>query len=540
MESSSEHNVILPPPSARNPIPSLPAALRIDNQERLLELLLTNPVNSSSSINEAAANSSPTSFRQLLVFGNESLRTLLLRQVLVDPQARTWGKPSKKKTNKNWDDSKTFILPKSLQANVLGTKILLQQSNDEANVLSPSRRRTTYRGTAHDFDTDDSLDVNEVFRSPDDLFDHVDVITYLIKPWDLEQTLAVIARIQACKLGGTSSTGKTHKQHHRIVYVPQVTAMCAQVLSDHKVWDINERNKHPHAQQKSCVSVCSLQLDLFPLASDVLSLEIKDGLRLSGAVGGTPSPMIETSARALAKLQDVVGSIPRIQSLGVWGEDVLTKLLNNTVDEYWGAQKDNADPDAFQEDEAYDESKDGEEKKQPENDVPLLDKDHDLAMVLLDRRLDMVTPMITPLTYEGLLDELVGIDCAHVSIPEAVINPPEDQDDETKDEAKKNDISKNPFGNSSNNNPFDDNSNARQQSPNTVSLGVHEGDTLYAEVRDQHVETFGTFLQDQALALRESHANFTSKETKKDLDQIEKFVKQIPVRSRMKRCKLCL
>ena len=116
---------------------------------------------------------------------------------------------------------------------------------------------------------------------------------------------------------------------------------------------------------------------------------------------------------------------------------MLTKLLNNTVDEYWGAQKDNADPDAFQDDEAYDESKDGEEKKQAENDVPLLDKDHDLAMVLLDRRLDMVTPMITPLTYEGLLDELVGIDCAHVSIPEAIINPPEDQDDETKDEAKK-------------------------------------------------------------------------------------------------------
>ena len=62
-----------------------------------------------------------------------------------------------------------------------------------------------------------------------------------------------------------------------------------------------------------------------------------------------------------------------------------------------------------------------------------------------------------------------------------------------------------------------------------VALGVHEGDMLYAEVRDQHVEKFGSFLQDQAIALKESHANFTSKETKKDLDEIEKFVKQIPV-----------
>jgi len=36
-------------------------------------------------------------------------------------------------------------------------------------------------------------------------------------------------------------------------------------------------------------------------------------------------------------------------------------------------------------------------------------------------------------------------------------------------------------------------------------------------------------LQNQAVALKESHANFTSRETKKDLDEIEKFVKQIPI-----------
>ena len=72
-----------------------------------------------------------------------------------------------------------------------------------------------------------------------------------------------------------------------------------------------------------------------------------------------------------------------------------------------------------------------------------------------------------------------------------------------------------------------------------MALGVHEGDTLYAEVRDQHVEKFGSFLQDQAIALKESHANFTSKETKKDLDEIEKFVKQIPV-STLHYCTLLL
>ena len=78
---------------------------------------------------------------------------------------------------------------------------------------------------------------------------------------------------------------------------------------------------------------------------------------------------------------------------------------------------------------------------------------------------------------------------------------------------------------SSSTNPFEPTSKKAE----IVSLGVHAGDTLYAEVRDQHVEKFGSFLQNQALALKESHSNFTSKGTKKDLNEIHQFVKQIPV-----------
>jgi hypothetical protein len=88
------------------------------------------------------------------------------------------------------------------------------------------------------------------------------------------------------------------------------------------------------------------------------------------------------------------------------------------------------------------------------------------------------------------------------------INPEDDQDEQ--DEMKST-------------NPFD--ASKRE----VVSLGVHAGDSLYAEVRDQHVEKFGSFLQNQAMALRESHANFTSKDNKKDLQEIHQFVKQIPM-----------
>ncbi len=70
--SSKEAQVILPPPSATNPVPTLPAALRLDNQEQLLNLLQMEQG------------------RQLLIFETDELRTLLLRQVVSDPNTRVY------------------------------------------------------------------------------------------------------------------------------------------------------------------------------------------------------------------------------------------------------------------------------------------------------------------------------------------------------------------------------------------------------------------------------------------------------------------
>jgi len=89
-------------------------------------------------------------------------------------------------------------------------------------------------------------------------------------------------------------------------------------------------------------------------------------------------------------------------------------------------------------------------------------------------------------------------------------------------------------------NPEDDEAEKKQTNPfesEPVALGINGSDTLFAEVRDQHVEKFGTFLQNQARALRESHQNFTSQGKKRDLSEIHQFVKQIPVRNtRMVKC----
>lgn len=45
----------------------------------------------------------------------------------------------------------------------------------------------------------------------------------------------------------------------------------------------------------------------------------------------------------------------------------------------------------------------------PANSDPSITSDKFDSLIILDRRVDMITPLLTQLTYEGLVDELVGI-----------------------------------------------------------------------------------------------------------------------------------
>jgi hypothetical protein len=45
----------------------------------------------------------------------------------------------------------------------------------------------------------------------------------------------------------------------------------------------------------------------------------------------------------------------------------------------------------------------------PTNNDPSISSDKFDSLIILDRRVDMITPLLTQLTYEGLVDELIGI-----------------------------------------------------------------------------------------------------------------------------------
>ncbi|GAX11505.1 hypothetical protein FisN_22Lh196 [Fistulifera solaris] len=407
--ADKESEIILPPPTPLNPLPAVSVALRLDNKEQLLTLLQSDP----------SAGLASSSFRQLLVFGTESLRTLLLRQVLSDPHARTFqGK------KKNWDSHLFFPLPASIT--IVGTQILNQE------------------------------------HGGDETEGNVDVITYFLSPADLSQMHLVAKYIRNLK--------KSFRIHHRLIFLPQPSAIIHKMMKDLGL------TSAPN------VSIHRLQMDIYPLETDVLSIEYNEAFR-ECAVESTPSSLISTVARSLLKLQDVCGKIPRIQAYGPLGEEVARKLFSLTVDEYLA------------------------DRDRPEEQSGQVISGGDVtALIIIDRKVDLVTPMISPLTYEGLLDDVVGIDCGFITLDVSTINP--DENDNT-DALKQDQV--------------------KEKKKELVSLGVNGSDTLYAEVRDQHVEKFGSFLQNQAKALRESHANFTSKDKKKDLAEIHQFVKNIPV-----------
>lgn len=93
-------------------------------------------------------------------------------------------------------------------------------------------------------------------------------------------------------------------------------------------------------------------------------------------------------ARALMKLQSIYGTIPNIKAKGNYSKLVVDMLLRMKKEMNFN-----------------------ETTKAPEID----------QLILIDRDVDLITPMCTQLTYEGLIDEIFGINNTYVDLdPELV------------------------------------------------------------------------------------------------------------------------
>jgi len=300
---------------------------------------------------------------------------------------------------------------------------------------------------------------------------------------------------------GTNTTTNTNTTIH---------AMAKRILVEERILpSTSSSSTSSSCTNRREITFHSIDIDLVPLDDDVLVCASAGDTTLRRCdVDGTPSDVVEcVSQSILHKIQTVCGVIPRLVGIGVLGECIVEKCVRLRYDLY----------DPFLED-CDDHENDPLDKNLDKNNQH---RSEIAAAIVLDRKVDLITPMLTPLTYEGLLDDVLQIENGFVTIDSNIVEPSETDESPSSQSQSSSSHAVSSKSSSSKQQP------QPQQQNDRMSLPLNDLDTLYAEVRDQHVEKFGSFLQEQAKALKESHANFSDKN--RDLSEIHQFVKQIPI-----------
>ncbi|XP_034475329.1 vacuolar protein sorting-associated protein 33A [Drosophila innubila] len=165
---------------------------------------------------------------------------------------------------------------------------------------------------------------------------------------------------------------KSNSQHGRqfhILFVPRRSCLCIKQLEDKDVMGAFGRLEE-------------LPWNFFPLDSDVVSMEMPNAYRDVAIDGDTTS--LYQAAIGLVQLQRLYGRIPKIYGKGVQAQLVWDHAKQLAIDE----------------------------KSLYNGDKGSIDQ-----LILLDRGIDLLTPLATQLTYEGLIDEFYGIRQNQLTLP---------------------------------------------------------------------------------------------------------------------------
>mmetsp|Transcript_21153 Transcript_21153/g.31103 ORF Transcript_21153/g.31103 Transcript_21153/m.31103 type:complete len:759 (-) Transcript_21153:1966-4242(-) len=476
------------------PLASLVSTLRADNRDQLVALLSLDPLSNNFTLDQLNTDDNPNSpdaksisvsHKNRLVFANENLRTLLVYHTLQDRS--TMFKPKKNARRKqggrgilsNVEESMGLLTTNNF--GIVGTRVMFQSDpdddaegggrvGDDSVANTPMGTETIYNPQNHKTSTSVFGSGLAGMEDPRDNIDGANVVLYFIHP--TPQHIQAVSKIirSSSSLSNSNNVNPFDNNvniinkvtKHRIVFLPRINALSKRIMADENI------------VKRKDVAVHTLDMNLIPLEDDVITCLDMDATMMDCHVNGLVSEHVTNVAMSLRKVQDICGTIPRLQSFGTMGEMVMERTMALRLDEH--------DP--------YENGGDNEEEEEYSEIA---------AAIILDRKIDLITPLITPLTYEGLLDDVLKIESGFIKVEADVISPPEDEDD----------------------------GKAPPDRPKYMHLPLNDLDTLYTEVRDQHVEKFGSFLQDQAKALKESHANFSDKN--KDLTEIHQFVKQIPI-----------
>ncbi|XP_002061201.3 vacuolar protein sorting-associated protein 33A [Drosophila willistoni] len=187
----------------------------------------------------------------------------------------------------------------------------------------------------------------------------VNNVVYLLRPQVALMELLV---------GHVKANGQAGRQFH-ILFVPRCSVLCLNQL-DNKGF----RSHFGRIEE--------LQWNFLPLDADVVTMEMPQAYRDVSVEGDTTS--LYQAAIGLVQMQRLYGRIPKIYGKGVNAQrvwDYAKQLGRDEKSLYYG------------------------------------DKGAIDQLILLDRGIDLLSPLATQLTYEGLIDEFYGIRQNKLTLP---------------------------------------------------------------------------------------------------------------------------
>ncbi|PKA62742.1 Vacuolar protein sorting-associated protein 33 like [Apostasia shenzhenica] len=229
------------------------------------------------------------------------------------------------------------------------------------------------------------------------------------------------------------------QKEYFVYFVPRRTVVCEKVFEEEKVHHLITFGEYP--------------LYIMPLDEDVLSCELDHTFRECLIDGDTSS--LWHVGKAIHKLEFSFGVIPNVRAKGK-GSAKIVDILNSLQAEEPVNSSDMGTPEIN-------------------------------TLILIDREVDMVTPMCFQLTYEGLLDEIVQVNNGAVEVDASVIGT--------------------------------------QQDGKKIKIPLNSSDKLYKEIRDLHFEEVVQVLRERATSMQKDYADVKS--TSQSVSELKDFVKKL-------------
>nr|AWD26885.1 vacuolar protein-sorting-associated protein 33-like protein [Prunus yedoensis] len=236
-----------------------------------------------------------------------------------------------------------------------------------------------------------------------------------------------------------NDTSKGLQREYYVYFVPRRSVACEKILEEEKVHNLLTIGEYP--------------LYFVPLDEDVLSFELDLAYKECLVDGDTSS--LWHIAKAIHKLEFSFGVIPNVRAKGKSSVRV-ADILNRMQAE--------------------------EPVNSPDMVVPEIN-----TLILLDREVDMVTPMCSQLTYEGLLDEFLHINNGAVELDASVMGV--------------------------------------QQEGKKIKVPLNSSDKLFKEIRDLNFEVVGQILRQKATSMKQDYTEVTT--NNQTVSELKDFVKKL-------------